>query len=142
MSSEIEKVDRRGFLKCMQWAGTAVVWSFSGGVPSSRLLAADSEAQGKTASTVDFSFVQVSDSHIGFNKPANTDVNGTLQAAVTQINGAIQQSDLILHAGDLTHLAKASEFDTLDQILKGLRQKQVFTSLASTMLQETTANYS
>jgi Icc protein len=126
MSSEIEKVDRRGFLKCMQWAGSAVVWSFSRGVPSSKLLAADSESQGKTASTVDFSFVQISDSHIGFSKPANADVNGTLQAAVTQINGAIQQPDLILHTGDLTHLAKASEFDTLDQILKGLRQKQVF----------------
>ena len=114
-------LDRRGFLKCMQWAGTAVVWSFSGGVPSSRLLGAENKTP-----NADFTFVQISDSHIGFNKPANTDVNGTLQAAVDQINVAIQQPDMILHTGDLTHLAKASEFDTLDQILKGLRQKQVF----------------
>jgi 3',5'-cyclic-AMP phosphodiesterase len=117
-----QKVDRRGFLKCMQWAGAGVVWSFSGGVPSSQLLGAPG---GKTKAG-DFTFVQISDSHIGFNKPANTDVNGTLQLAVDQINAAIQQPDFVLHTGDLTHLAKASEFDTLDQILKGLRQKEVF----------------
>ncbi len=117
-----DAVDRRGFLKCMQWAGAAVVWSFSGGIPSSELLGAQ---KGKTK-TADFTFVQISDSHIGFNKPANADVNGTLQAAVDQINAAVRQPDLILHTGDLTHLAKATEFDTLDQILKGLRQKEVF----------------
>jgi 3',5'-cyclic AMP phosphodiesterase CpdA len=116
------KLDRRGFLKCMQWAGAAVVWSFSGGVPSSQLLGA--APQGKTKPT-DFSFVQISDSHIGFNKPANADVNGTLQLAVDQINAGAQP-DLVLHTGDLTHLAKASEFDTLAGILQGLHQKEVF----------------
>jgi hypothetical protein len=115
-------IDRRGFLKCMQWAGAAVAWSFTSGVTSSQLLGSQ---KGKTKAA-DFTFVQISDSHIGFNKPANTDVNGTLQVAVDQINAAIQQPDLILHTGDLTHLAKAAEFDTLDQILKGLRQKEVF----------------
>jgi 3',5'-cyclic AMP phosphodiesterase CpdA len=105
----------------MEWAGAAVVWSFSGGVPSSRLLGAEDKPQ-----DADFTFVQISDSHIGFNKPANTDVTGTLQAAVDQINAAIKPPEMILHTGDLTHLAKAAEFDTLDQILKGLRQKQVF----------------
>jgi len=117
-----DNIDRRGFLKCMQWAGAAVVWSFSGGVPCSRLLGADKGSM----KAADFTFVQISDSHIGFNKPANTDVNGTLQVAVDQINAALQQPDLILHTGDLTHLAKAAEFDTLDQILKSLRQKEVF----------------
>lgn len=123
MELEVHKgIDRRGFLKCMQWAGAGVVWSFAGGVPSSRLLGAEE----RNTKTADFTFVQISDSHIGFNKPANADVNATLQAAVDQINAAIRQPDLILHTGDLTHLAKASEFDTLDQILKGLRQRQVF----------------
>jgi len=116
------EIDRRGFLKCMQWAGAAVVWSFTSGVPTSRLLGAE-EDQSKAA---DFTFVQISDSHIGFNKPANADVNGTLQLAVDQINAAVRQPDLILHTGDLTHLAKAAEFDTLDQILRSLRQKEVF----------------
>jgi len=117
-----DNLDRRGFLKCMRWAGAAVVWSFTGGVPSSRLLS----AQNNKTKTADFNFVQISDSHIGFNKPANADVNGTLQLAVDQINAAVHQPDLILHTGDLTHLAKAAEFDTLDQILKGFRQKEVF----------------
>jgi 3',5'-cyclic AMP phosphodiesterase CpdA len=116
-----QNIDRRGFLKCMQWAGAAVVWSFSGGVPTSQLLGAP---QTKTKAA-DFSFVQISDSHIGFNKPANADVNGTLKLAVDQINAGVQP-DLLIHTGDLTHLAKASEFDTLAQILKGLRQKEVF----------------
>src|SRR6266436_241930 len=88
-----DNVDRRGFLKCMQWAGAAVVWSFAGGVPSSQLLGAQ---KGKTKAA-DFTFVQISDSHIGFNKPANAGVNGTLQVAVDQINAAVHQPDLILH---------------------------------------------
>jgi Icc protein len=115
-------VDRRGFLKCMQWAGAAVVWSFSGGVPSSHLLGAGKDK----AKAADFTFVQISDSHIGFNNPANADVNGTLQLAVGQINKALHQPDMILHTGDLTHSAKAAEFDTLEQILKGLGRKEVF----------------
>ena len=115
-------IDRRGFLKCMQWAGAGVVWSFAGGVPVSRLLG----AQSKKMRSEDFAFVQISDSHIGFDKPANADVNLTFQAAADKINALAHQPDFILHTGDLSHLAKASEFDTLDQLLKGVRQKQVF----------------
>ena len=115
-------IDRRGFLKCMQWAGAGVVWSFAGGVPASRLLG----AQPAKIRSEDFAFVQISDSHIGFDKPANADVNATFQAAAEKINALDRQPDFILHTGDLSHLAKASEFDTLDQLLKGVRQKQVF----------------
>ncbi|HXJ44707.1 MAG TPA: metallophosphoesterase, partial [Bryobacteraceae bacterium] len=113
-------IDRRGFLKCMQWAGAGVVWSMSAGVLTSDLLAAGAQKH------ADFSFVQISDSHIGFNKPANPDVTGTLQAAIGKVNQLEKQPDFLLHTGDLTHLAKASEFDTLDQMLKGLRQNQIF----------------
>ena len=84
MDSKLNReIDRRGFLKCMEWAGAGVIWSFAGGVPSSRLLGAQEKHKMKPA---DFTFVQISDSHIGFNRPANTDVNGTLQLAVDQIN--------------------------------------------------------
>jgi len=113
-------IDRRGFLKCMQWAGAGVVWSFAGGVPVSRLLGAP------MTRAEDFAFVQISDSHIGFDKAANPEVNATFQAAVDKINALERQPDFILHTGDLSHLAKASEFDTLDQLLLGLRQKQTF----------------
>jgi Icc protein len=113
-------IDRRGFLKCMQWAGAGVVWSFAGGVPASRLLGAPKK------NAEDFAFVQISDSHIGFDKAANPDVNGTFQAAVDKINALGRQPDFILHTGDLSHLAKAAEFDTLDQLLRGLRRKETF----------------
>jgi 3',5'-cyclic AMP phosphodiesterase CpdA len=113
-------IDRRGFLKCMQWAGAAVVWNISAGSPVSELLASNTSAKNG------FTFVQISDSHIGFNKPANADVNGTFQAAVDKINRIYQQPDFVIHTGDLTHSAKEAEFDTLGQLLKGLRQQQVF----------------
>ena len=113
---EDDGLDRRGFLDCMRWAGAGVIWTLQGGVPASRLLGAPSRERVKST---DFCFVQISDSHIGFNKPANPDVNGTLQAAVAKINAMPHTPAFILHTGDLTHLAKPAEFDTMEQILKG-----------------------
>ena len=113
-------VDRRGFLKCMQWAGAGVVWTFAGGIPQSSLLGAPKK------DGADFSFVQISDSHIGFDKAANPDVKGTFQAAVNKINALERQPEFILHTGDLTHLAKPAEFDALDQLRTELKQKQMF----------------
>ena len=108
-------IDRRGFLKCMAWAGTGVVWTFAGGVPTSRAFGEGSHGGGGKS---DFSFVQISDSHIGFNKPANTDVTATLEKALAKIDGAGMTPDFLIHTGDLTHSSKTSEFDTLDQLLK------------------------
>jgi len=115
-------VDRRGFLKCMAWAGTGLVWTFAAGVPVSQLFGASAHQTGGSS----FTFVQISDSHIGFDKPANVDVTGTLQAAIDKINALAVEPDLILHTGDLSHLSKPGEFDTLDQVLKSARPKQVF----------------
>lgn len=124
MSSEKQNgIDRRGFLKCMQWAGAAMAWDFSGGVVSSRLLGAERPRPVKRA---DFTFVQISDSHLGFNKPANTDVSATLHAAIGRIQAMEVQPDFVLHTGDVTHLARAAEFDAMDQIAKELGQKEVF----------------
>ncbi|HEY3743182.1 MAG TPA: metallophosphoesterase [Bryobacteraceae bacterium] len=114
-------IDRRGFLECMAWAGTGVIWTVSGGILSSTTVS------GKTIAPGGLHFVQISDSHIGFNKPANPDVNGTLQAAVDQINSLPVEPEFLIHTGDLTHMARANEFDTMDQILQGLKQKQIFT---------------
>src|SRR5580704_15738487 len=120
-------IDRRGFLKCMGWAGTAVVCSISGGILTSRALG-DALANPGAIAGAELSFVQISDSHIGFNKAANTDVIGTFQAAVDKINAMPVQPAFILHTGDLTQLAQADQFDTVDQILKGARTQtgQVF----------------
>ena len=112
-------IDRRGFLRCMAWAGSGVVWTIAGGVPASKLL-------GQTGTEEGFQFVQISDSHIGFNKPANADVNATLQLAIDKINALPRTPDFLIHTGDLTHLAKPAEFDTLGQLLQGAKTKQVY----------------
>jgi len=117
-------VDRRGFLKCMAWAGTGLVWTLSGGVPVSRVFA--KSAKKEPATGADFTFVQISDSHIGFDKPANPDVTATLQVAIDKINALPERPDFMIHTGDLSHLSKPSEFDSLDQALRGAVVKQVY----------------
>jgi 3',5'-cyclic AMP phosphodiesterase CpdA len=114
-------IDRRGFLECMAWAGTGVVWTVGGG-----LLTSQAFGQKKKAASGDLHFVQISDSHMGFNKPANPDVVSTLQAAIDKIDALPQQPEFIIHTGDLSHASKPAEFDTLDQVLKGAKTKQVY----------------
>ena len=115
-----DDVDRRGFLSCMAWAGTGLLWTMSGGVPRSGLLGAQSPAKGELF------FLQISDSHIGFNKAANADVTATMQAAISRINAMPVQPSFLLHTGDISQLAKPSEFDTADQVLRDSRTKDVF----------------
>ncbi len=125
-------IDRAGFLKCMAWAGTGVLWMMSGGVMKSfgmsQMIDRNSGKlkEGLLMPKSDFSFVQISDSHIGFSKPANTDVVGTLQAAIAKINAMPAPPSFILHTGDLTHLAQADEFDALEQNLKAAKTEKIF----------------
>jgi Icc protein len=122
-------LDRRGFLECMAWAGTGMLWTVAGGLLGSSLLPARAGAfdMSGAATKGSFSFVQISDSHIGFNKPGvNTDVSATLQEAIARINALPEPPDFVLHTGDLTHLAAAEEFDTLDQLLKSVKTQQIF----------------
>src|SRR5271154_7620918 len=118
-------IDRRGFLRCMGWAGTAVVCSISGGILTSRALG-DVLANPGAVTGAELNFVQISDSHIGFNKPANTNVIGTFQEAITRINALSKAPEFMLHTGDLTHLAQADEFDTVEQMLKTTKASPVF----------------
>ena len=114
----------------MAWAGTGLVWTMAGGVPTSRLFAAApgarSEPNGHGHPGAVFSFVQISDSHIGFNKAANQDVTGTLKLALDKINGLQARPDLLLHTGDITHSSKAAEFDTAQQLIKGVKAGETF----------------
>jgi 3',5'-cyclic AMP phosphodiesterase CpdA len=116
-------IDRRGFLECMAWAGTGMIWSIAGGLLNSQILLA--RAQGSGDIGQDFHFVQISDTHIGFNKEANKDVAGTLKECIARINALPKAPDFILHTGDLTHLSEAEEFDTLDQLLKGVKTSEI-----------------
>jgi len=118
-------IDRRGFLKCMAWAGTGALCVIQGGVLKSYSLSRSSEI-GEHEAKGELSFVQISDSHMGFNKPANTDVVSTLKAAVDKINSLSARPEFLLHTGDISHLAKPEEFDTVDQILKSSVAKDVF----------------
>ena len=121
---ENDGVDRRGFLKCMAWAGTGVVWAISGGVPRSYAMNAIdklSDAEKKT-----LFFAQISDSHIGFNKAANQDVAATLGLAVEQLNALPTRPSIVLHTGDITQLSRPEEFDTASEIIKGIKTENVF----------------
>jgi 3',5'-cyclic-AMP phosphodiesterase len=115
-------IDRRGFLECMAWAGSGVLWAVNAGGVTSRLFGQTKMAGSKGA----LHFVQISDTHMGFNKPANPDVTGTLRATVEKINSLPESPDFIIHTGDLSHTSKPAEFDTLDQVLQGAKTKQVF----------------
>jgi len=118
----VDGVDRRGFLKCMAWVGTGIIWTMHGGILSSRAFGAPAATDEKG----DFSFAQISDSHIGFSKEVNKDVAGTLQLAVDRINASKMPADLLIHTGDLTHLSKPAEFDTVDQILRSAKVSRTF----------------
>jgi len=119
-TEEEGQLGRRNFLKCMAWAGAGVVWVMNGGVLTSSQL-----VQGASRKGV-FSFVQISDSHIGFNKEPNQDVTKTLQEAVNKINALEDEPAFLIHTGDITHLAKPEQFDTASQILKGAKTRQVY----------------
>jgi len=113
--------DRRTFLKCMAWVGTGAVWTMSSGVlHGSALGHLHSGTLEPPAARGGLRFVQISDSHIGFDKPANTDVTATLRAAIAKIKAEPQQPSFVLHTGDLTHLSKPAEFDALQQVLSEL----------------------
>jgi Icc protein len=118
-------IDRRGFLKCMAWAGTGVLWTLSGGILSSRSFAQAAVDEARVTKGT-LHFAQISDSHIGFSKPANPDVTGTLQAAIAKINALPVAPSFLIHTGDITHLAAAAEFDTSDQLLKSAKADRVF----------------
>jgi 3',5'-cyclic AMP phosphodiesterase CpdA len=104
----------------MAWAGTGLVWAMNGGVLSAHELAAGPKR--KTG----FTFAQISDSHIGFNKDPNHDVAKTLQEAVDKINALEEQPAFVIHTGDITHLATAQQFDTAAQIMKSARANQIY----------------
>lgn len=123
---EHDGIDRRGFLQCMAWAGTGLLWTVSGGVLASQTLAQIAGAKEPVAAATDLSFLQISDSHIGFSKEANKDVTATFKIALDRTNAMPVRPAFLIHTGDLTQLTKPEEFDTFDEVLKGCKVKDVF----------------
>ena len=111
--AEPSGLSRRGALTCMVWAGTGLLWTLSGGVPKSVGLLGDAFA----AVPAGFTFLQISDSHVGFNKPANPDALGTLREAIGKVKAVQSRPAFMIHTGDITHLSKPDEFDNADQII-------------------------
>ena len=117
--STSDGIDRRGMLQCMAWVGTGLVWSIAGGVATSRVFGQAAAARPT------FSFVQISDSHLGFARDPNKDVAATLKQTIARINALPDPPAFVLHTGDLTHLAKPEEFDAVAELLKEVKTGKV-----------------
>jgi 3',5'-cyclic AMP phosphodiesterase CpdA len=127
MSDEKSLQTRRSALKCMAFGGAGTLFALAGGILTPidlAVAAADKSETGRLGKPL---FVQISDTHIGFNKDANPDVNGTLMQTITLVNAMSQQPALIIHTGDITHLSKPAEFDLAQQMFSGLRTTEMHT---------------
>src|SRR3954466_8684342 len=109
-------IDRRGFLKCMAWAGTGAYFVLQGGALKSFAMG-EIGKRSKQELKGELSSVQITASHIGFNSPGTPDVPGPRHACIEKIRSLEVPPAFLLHTGDLTHLSKAEEFDPLDQSL-------------------------
>jgi len=109
--------NRRKALECMTWAGTGVLWTVAGGVPASLGIIDGALA----AEPKGFTFLQISDSHMGFDKPANPNAKGTLEEAIEKVKALPAQPAFMIHTGDISHLSKASEFDDAERIISQSR---------------------
>jgi 3',5'-cyclic AMP phosphodiesterase CpdA len=127
MSNEHSKLSRRNALKCMAYGGAGTLFVMAGGVFTPVDLARAADDGMNVAGIGRPLFLQISDTHIGFAKDANPDVNGTLARTVELVNGMAEQPALIIHTGDITHLSKPAEFDLAQQMLGQLRVTELHT---------------
>jgi 3',5'-cyclic AMP phosphodiesterase CpdA len=117
-------ISRRSALKCLAYGSAGTLFTLAGGVLVPVDLAQAATAKGAGGRPL---FLQISDTHIGFNKEANPDVSGTLMRTIELINAMPQAPALTIHTGDITHLSKPSEFDLAQQMLSGLRAGDLHT---------------
>jgi len=108
---------RRKVLECMTWAGTGVLWTVAGGVPASLGIIDEAIA----AEQKGFTFLQISDSHIGFNKEENPNAPGTLQEAIDRVKALPGNPAFMVHTGDISHLSKPAQFDDAEKIISQAR---------------------
>ncbi|MBF9234643.1 metallophosphoesterase family protein [Microvirga alba] len=115
-SEDDDGISRRGFLECMTWAGTGVLWMVNDGLPRSLGLSSAQAASAVKSSPL--TFLQISDSHIGFDRPPNTDALATLREAVAKLKTLPGKPSFMVHTGDISHLSREKEFDDADQLIK------------------------
>ncbi len=112
-----EGLSRRKVLQCMTWTGTGVLWTITGGVPRSLGLIGEANAQAAGGLT----FLQISDSHVGFDRPANPNALGTLEEAINKVKALPTKPSFMIHTGDITHLSKVAEFDNAERVISQSR---------------------
>jgi 3',5'-cyclic AMP phosphodiesterase CpdA len=117
MTSDDDRPSRRNVLECMTWAGTGVLWTIAGGVTRSMGIIDGALA----AETTDFTFLQISDSHVGFSRPANPNALGTLEEAIGRVKALTVKPAFMIHTGDISHISKLKEFDDADQVISQAR---------------------
>lgn len=117
MTTHDDGPSRRKVLECMTWAGTGVLWTVAGGVPASLGIIDGALAEEPKG----FTFLQISDSHMGFDKPANPNAKGTLEEAIARVRTIPNRPAFMIHTGDISHLSKASEFDDAEKIISQAR---------------------
>ena len=127
MSDETLLQSRRKALKCMAYGGAGTLFVLAGGVFTPVDLALAANDKPGIARLGKPLFVQISDTHIGFNKEANPDVSGTLKQSIDIVNAMPEQPALIIHTGDITHLSRPAEFDLAQQLMSGLRTTELHT---------------
>src|SRR5713101_4572080 len=117
MTSDDDKPSRRNVLECMTWAGTGVLWTIAGGVTRSIGIIDGALA----AEATDFTFLHISDSHVGFSRPANPNALGTLEEAIGRVKALTVKPAFMIHTGDISHISKLKEFDDADQVISQAR---------------------
>ena len=117
MADRDDGMNRRKVLECMTWAGTGVLWTVAGGVPAAGGIIDAAMAQ----EVKGFTFLQISDSHMGFDKPANPNTKGTLEEAIGRVKALPAKPAFMIHTGDISHLSRPAEFDDADKIIGDAR---------------------
>ena len=125
--SDPSELSRRSALKCLAYGSAGTLFTLAGGVFTPVDLAHAAEYGSDPSSAGQPLFVQISDSHIGFAKPANPDVDATLRRTIEVVNAMSRQPALVIHTGDITHLSKPAEFDHAGQLLAQLRASELHT---------------
>jgi len=128
MADETSLSSRRRALRCLAFGGAGTLFALAGGVLTPIELALAGEDRTGAARLGKPLFVQISDTHIGFNKEANPDVTATLERSIELVNGLPEQPALIIHTGDITHLSRAAEFDQAHALFAKLRVSELHTT--------------
>jgi hypothetical protein len=117
-------IDRRDFMRLAAIAGI----TYASGLRAGPYGAKDASSATKPGD--DFYFVQLSDTHWGYEGPINPDARGTLPKAIAAVNALAEAPDFIVFTGDLTHLTlnpkeRRARLTQVREQLAGLKVREI-----------------